>query len=75
MAILESLIGRPLHELDDAELEEIIMRGRLAREEESAGARGRVKKTGTGAKKKAGRLDDVPDLDFDLDDIPDLDDD
>ena len=39
MATLESLIGKPLHLCSDEELEEIVMRGRLAREDEMEGSR------------------------------------
>jgi len=62
MSTLESLIGRPLHEIGDDELEEIIMRGRLAREEESSGARKSkaTKSAGTSKKKSS-----VPDVDLD----------
>jgi len=39
MSTLENLIGKPLSECSDQELEEIVMKGRLAREDEMIGAR------------------------------------
>lgn len=39
MATLEQLIGKPLSECSDEELEEIVAKGRLAREDEVIGAR------------------------------------
>jgi len=35
MSILEDLIGQPLHEVSDEELEELVMKGRLAREQQT----------------------------------------
>jgi hypothetical protein len=61
---LEQLIGKPLHEVSDEELEEIVMKGRMAREREATAAgKERVKK---GGKKKAAVAEVI---EFDLDDF------
>lgn len=45
MGDLSDLVGRPLDQISDEELEEIVMKGRLAREDEAAGAaKGRSRK-------------------------------
>lgn len=65
---LEDLIGRPLHEVGDQELEELIMKGRLAREEESTGYKAKKKKEATPKTKK----ETIPEFDLDelgLDDV------
>jgi hypothetical protein len=62
MSTLEQLIGRPLHEISDDELEEIVLKGRLAREGEATA--GRARRAGGGAKKK-----EVEIPDFDLNDF------
>lgn len=43
MATLENLIGKPLHECSEQELNDLAMKGRIAREEESSGAKTRKK--------------------------------
>jgi len=69
MSYLENLVGRPLHEVSEEELEEIIMKGRIAREEE-AGARftkTKTKKVKTPTTVKVASVS----IDLDLDDMPD----
>jgi hypothetical protein len=65
MSSLEDLIGRPLDQISDEELEEIVKKGRLAREEESP------KKKAAKAKKEPGIPKGV--VLVDLDDLDDLD--
>lgn len=50
MSILEQLIGIPLDQVSDDELDDLVMKGRVAREEESEGRK--AKKT-TGGKTPA----------------------
>lgn len=73
MSVLEQLIGKPLDQCTKQELEELVLKGRLAREAESTAAMGK-KRAGGGRKKKD---DGIPDLDLDLgdefDSTPELD--
>ena len=70
MSVLEQLIGKPLHECTQEELEQAIMTGRIGREVEAAGARsGRVKKSGGGGGKGNGKKRaEISDFDLLLDD-------
>ncbi len=47
MSLLEELINRPLDQISDEELDEIIMKGRLAAEQPKTTAKGRTKKEPT----------------------------
>ena len=70
MSVLEQLIGKPPHLCTEQELEDWVMQGRLAREAESASAKGGRKKAAGGGKKKQ----EVPDFDLlDDDDVPEFD--
>jgi hypothetical protein len=63
MSVLEQLIGKSLVDCSDEELQDWVMKGRLAREADAEGARGK-KKAGGGGKKKI----EVPDFGLELED-------
>lgn len=69
MSYLKDLVGQPLHEVSDEELEEIIMKGRIAREEESSSysAKKKAGKTKTPATPKIPEVS----IDLDFDSMPD----
>ena len=60
MAYLEDLVGKPLHEISDEELDTLVMKGRLAREEEA-------EEKGKKARKKSAKI--ILAVDLDLDDL------
>ena len=67
MGLLEELSGKSdLSEITDEELEQYVMHGRLAREAEAEGARGKGRKGGgTKAKPKVTGLDSIGEIDLD----------
>ena len=66
MGILSDLVG-DLSTVSDEDLERMVQTGRLAREEEADGARGKAKRSGGGVKKSAANT--ILDLDLNLDDF------
>jgi hypothetical protein len=57
MSLLEELIGQPLDKIDDSELDELIMKGRLAREQRAPNKEKAVKKVSTAAASKMSEID------------------
>lgn len=64
---LKTLIGKPLHEMTDEELDAAILTGRLAREEDAA-----ERKVKASGKKKEPTPARVAEVSIDLDDMPDF---
>lgn len=54
MSLFEELIGQPLDQISDEELDQIVMTGRLGREQPTET---KAKKAGSSAKKKQMELD------------------